>query len=164
MLPPTLRARRKWALAILLAFVPAATALLALLLAAIALIPEPQEAEVRFASFDELQHLALSHGLFCCPGSSLPNRASGYFVSAHPMTQEEVEGLCKAQCGLTREWQGVLWVFDLGTLAPDEDFDPSNFDGNWTFWGRVFVAGDQRLIDQIEAWHRAQEVVRRERP
>jgi hypothetical protein len=160
MLSPISRGWRKGALLILLAVLPAATALLTVT----ALTPPSPETKVRFASFDELQQLALSHGLYCCPGSSQPNRASGYFVSAHPLTHEEVEGLCKAQCGQTPAWQGVLWVLDLGTLARDEDFDPSNVGGSYAFWGRVFVAGDQRLMDQIEAWYRGQEVVRRERP
>jgi hypothetical protein len=111
-------------------------------------------AEVRFASAEELLRLAGEDGLHCYPGSGRPTPVSGHFVTDRPRDPVELYGLGKGTCGQSPEWDGVVWACDLGAADHLSPFDPAGVGGNGRALGRVFVAGDERLIRRLEELHR----------
>ena len=109
-----------------------------------------------FASAEELLRLAKEDGLHCYPGSPMPNHASGHYVTDRPEDPNERQVLCKGQWDDGDKWQGVVWVCDLDSPETPTGFAPENVAGAGHVLGRVFVAGDRRLIARIEEMGRQQ--------
>ncbi len=111
--------------------------------------------QIAFASTEELQSFAEAHGLQC---QREPGELGGVFITGASMALRELETrACKANCGLTPEWKGILWIKQIH--SPNQNslwhFDPEkDLGGKCRIWGNLVAAGDEEFMDRLEAWYR----------
>ncbi len=126
-----------------------------LLFASIQCARQHSSQQIAFATAEELQSFAEVHGLHC---QREPDGFGGVFITDFRVSLQEISAkTCKANCGLTPEWKGILWIKQLRSPAQDAPwrFDPDdNLGGKWRIWGNLVVAGDEEFMDRLEAWYR----------
>ncbi len=123
--------------------------------ASIQCVRQHSSQQIAFATAEELQSFAEAHGLHCQREVA---GFGGVFITESKVSLKELaQRACKANCGLTPKWKGILWIKELD--SPDHP-RPSNFDpdkdlgGKWRIWGNLVVAGDEEFMDRLEAWYR----------
>jgi hypothetical protein len=105
----------------------------------------------QFKTSSELCTFAIAHGLVMTQEKG--NRQV-FYVSDHTLTKDDIVAVAiQRDRGLTPQWRGILWASQvrgriLGLYA-------DSVHGNKRMWGNVLVAGDEQLMDRIEAMHRS---------
>lgn len=115
---------------------------------------------VRLHSTLELRQLIETSELFCHSGT-LGNVASdNFYIADRPFDYAASLAVAdRLKCGLTPMWRGVVWVTDIKSAAGIV-VDTAYIGGRYRIWGNVLIAGDENLMDQLEAlYHRRSDQV-----
>jgi hypothetical protein len=120
---------------------------------AIATAPKP----VHFKSVFDFKEFADTGGLHYHSGAStgqLVFPADNFYVADRVISKDDLEGVCtRRDCGLTPAWRGILWVCQIDATHVGTTH-PESLGGKWRIWGNVVAAGDEELMDRIEAMYR----------
>jgi hypothetical protein len=113
-----------------------------------------EAAPIQFESAGEVCDLANAGGLIVTHENSASSH-SVFFVSDRTLTQDDLLAVAtRRDCGKTPGWRGIVWVSPI-RAGPGATLFPEFIDGNCRIWGNVVVAGDQDLMDRIEALYRS---------
>lgn len=110
-------------------------------------VPRP----VKFKTVQEFKELITSDGLHCHCGNASGLALNNFYVADRPITLDDLKDVqTRRDCGLTTAWRGIIWVTQIhyGVLTLCLDVGPS---GKRRVWGNVLVAGDEELMDRVEA-------------
>ena len=126
------------------------TAVVLVVLALIGTVRFLQPRPVQFDSLQVFTDFAVSAGYTVQPsGEGYPS--DNCYVSDHPASLSELLSLTKRDCGMTSAWRGVIWAYGRTQECP---LAPGSIGGKWRIWGNVLVAGDERLMDEVERRYR----------
>lgn len=113
---------------------------------------------VEFKHAQEFKDFAVARGLHFHPGTldeGMTFAKSNFYVADHRISTQDLEGIgFKRDCGLTPAWRGVVWIAQIEDT--DTPISVETIGGRWRIWGNVVVAGDEDLMDRIEAMRRAE--------
>jgi hypothetical protein len=113
----------------------------------------PELAPVQFANAAEARDFFAANGLHCHEGT--PGSVSGcgnYYVANHPISEDDTLQLAAdGSRGAVPEWQGVLWVAQIRGYSGAHGLMIDSVRGKTRIWGNIVVAGDEKLMDWIEA-------------
>jgi hypothetical protein len=103
----------------------------------------------RFRNVQELKAWAEGRRLHCASDRRDGKVVAGVAVSTHPLTWEQVGGLCRAAAGQGARWEGVVWAINRSSSLDATPAPPWN--GECRVWGDILVTGDRHLLDRLEA-------------
>ncbi|PWU17401.1 MAG: hypothetical protein C5B49_08925 [Bdellovibrio sp.] len=107
---------------------------------------------VTFRDAREFKDFALSKGFFLHSGNENDIINSNYYLADHPITLDDVNRVpTRIDCGLTPAWCGILWVSQIDYQGLRIALHTNHIGGKSRVWGNVLVAGDEDLMDRIEA-------------
>ena len=110
---------------------------------------------VKFKTSQEVKNLISSEGLHVHAGSMDGHAGNNFFVADRPITLDDLQDVhTRRDCGLTPAWRGILWVTQIESECMTYSFDALP-GGKWRIWGNVLVAGDEELMNRIEAAFRS---------
>jgi hypothetical protein len=110
---------------------------------------------LHFPTARALREFAVSRGLIAHCGRGSGEFWGPFYLADHPVTLADLQPVgTRRDCGLTPAWRGILWVSDVRNEITT--VFPESLGGKWRVWGNVVVAGDEDLMDRIEALSRNQ--------
>jgi hypothetical protein len=112
---------------------------------------------VHFKDARAFREFAAANGLHLHSGTASGDvfAWNNLYVADHPIAIHDLEDVCtRRDCGLTPAWRGILWIAQINDPALRMHEYPESLGGKWRVWGNIMVAGDEDLMDRIEAMYR----------
>jgi hypothetical protein len=106
---------------------------------------------MNFESLTEFKRFAAENGLLLHP-TGVGGFQDHLYVSDHPVTLDHLLTLTKTNFDASPGWRGILWVHGY---SKRNHVLPTSIAGPWRVWGRLLVAGDEKLMDCVEELHRS---------